>query len=379
MTGRRPRKALNPAARPRRLWAGTALSDNRASRITLTPEPMTPSILVTGGAGYIGSHTVLELLQAGHPVTVLDNLSNASEVALQRVERITGKTLRFVRGDVRDAGLLRQLMAGQAFSAVIHFAGLKAVGESVAKPLDYYDNNVTGTLALLMAMREAGIKRFIFSSSATVYGDPETVPLREGARTGATNPYGRSKWMVEMILNDLAASDPAWAMGILRYFNPVGAHESGLIGEDPADVPNNLMPFVAQVAVGRRPELTVFGDDYPTRDGTGVRDYIHVVDLARGHVAALERVTRQAGAFTVNLGTGRGYSVLEMVRAFEKASGRPVPYRVSQRRPGDIAQCYADPALAGQLLGWRASKDIDDMCADAWRWQSGNPTGYRKG
>ena len=334
-------------------------------------------VLVTGGAGYIGSHTVVELLQAGWPVVVLDNLSNASAESLRRVERITGLPAPLVRGDVRDEALLTDLLARHDFGATLHFAGLKAVGESVARPLEYYDNNVGGTQVLLRCLQRAGVKRFVFSSSATVYGDPQSVPLREDARTGPTNPYGRSKWMVELMLQDLAASDPGWAIGILRYFNPVGAHASGLIGEDPADVPNNLMPFVAQVAVGRRAELSVFGSDWPTRDGTGVRDYIHVVDLARGHVAALGRAGEQAGAFTVNLGTGRGYSVLEMVRAFERASGRPVPYRLVGRRPGDIAECYADPSYARALLGWQAERGIDEMCADAWRWQSSNPQGYR--
>ncbi|MFO1198862.1 MAG: UDP-glucose 4-epimerase GalE [Burkholderiaceae bacterium] len=333
-------------------------------------------VLVTGGAGYIGSHTVLELLNAGWPVVVLDNLSNASAESLRRVERITGHAAPLVRGDVRDEALVTDLLGRHEFAATLHFAGLKAVGESVEKPLEYYDNNVGGTQVLLRCLQRAGVRRFVFSSSATVYGDPETVPLTEGARTGPTNPYGRSKWMVELMLLDLAASEPGWAVANLRYFNPVGAHESGLIGEDPAGIPNNLMPFVAQVAVGRRPALSVFGADWPTRDGTGVRDYIHVVDLARGHLAALERVLAQPGAFTVNLGTGTGYSVLEMVRAFEQASGRPVPYRLVERRPGDIAECWADPARARELLGWRAELGIARMCADAWRWQLANPEGY---
>ncbi|MFT3805161.1 MAG: UDP-glucose 4-epimerase GalE [Burkholderiaceae bacterium] len=337
---------------------------------------MSETILITGGAGYIGSHTVVELLNDGKQVLVLDNLSNSSAESLRRVERITGREVPFVEGDVRDARLLRALFRQQAFHSVVHFAGLKAVGESVAKPLEYYDNNVTGTNVLLAEMRQAGIKRFVFSSSATVYGDPEYVPLDERARTGATNPYGRSKLMVEEMLGDLIRAEPDWSIGILRYFNPVGAHPSGLIGEDPRDVPNNLMPFVAQVAVGRRDRLSVFGDDYPTPDGTGVRDYIHVVDLAQGHLAALAHAARTQGAFTVNLGTGRGYSVLEMIRAFERASGREVPYRVVARRPGDIAECYADPSAAQSLLGWRASRGIDEMCADAWRWQSGNPQGF---
>jgi UDP-glucose 4-epimerase len=338
---------------------------------------MSKRILVTGGAGYIGSHTVIELLGAGYAVTVVDNLSNSSEEALRRVHKITGEHAHFVKGDVRDGALLRKVLAEQTFDACIHFAGLKAVGESVAKPLEYYDNNVTGTNTLLAALRDAKVKKFIFSSSATVYGDPEFVPLTENARTGATNPYGRSKWMVEFVLNDLALSDPSWAIGILRYFNPVGAHDSGLIGEDPAGIPNNLMPFVAQVAVGKLKELAVFGDDYATKDGTGVRDYIHVVDLAKGHLAALNQVFKLNGAFTVNLGTGNGYSVKDMILAFEKASGRPVPFKVVARRPGDIAECFADPAYARQLLGWQAEKGIEQMCADGWRWQSNNPQGYQ--
>lgn len=331
---------------------------------------------MTGGAGYIGSHTVLELLNAGYRVVVLDDLSNASAESLARVERITGRPAPLVVGDVRDASLLRGLLARDRFDAVIHFAGLKAVGESVTQPLRYYDVNVGGSTALLRCLGEVGVTRIVFSSSATVYGDPERVPIDEHARTGPTNPYGRSKWMAEQLLGDLAASDARWAIGILRYFNPVGAHESGLIGEDPRGIPNNLMPFVSQVAVGRRPQLSVFGGDWPTPDGTGVRDYIHVVDLARGHLAALARVFAHPGAFTVNLGTGIGYSVLDMVRAFEKASGRPVPYRIVARRPGDIAACWADPELAERLLGWRAEFGLDRMCADAWRWQQRNPDGY---
>lgn len=336
----------------------------------------TGRILVTGGAGYIGSHTVLELLNAGYRVVVLDDLSNASAESLARVERITGRPAPLVVGDVRDASLLRGLLARDRFDAVIHFAGLKAVGESVTQPLRYYDVNVGGSTALLRCLGEAGVTRIVFSSSATVYGDPERVPIDEHARTGPTNPYGRSKWMAEQLLGDLAASDARWAIGILRYFNPVGAHESGLIGEDPRGIPNNLMPFVSQVAVGRRPQLSVFGGDWPTPDGTGVRDYIHVVDLARGHLAALARVFAHSGAFTVNLGTGVGYSVLDMVRAFERASGRPVPYRIVPRRAGDIAACWAEPSLAERLLGWRAELGLDRMCADAWRWQQRNPDGY---
>ncbi|MCA3181231.1 MAG: UDP-glucose 4-epimerase GalE [Burkholderiaceae bacterium] len=338
---------------------------------------MSGSILVTGGAGYIGSHTVLELLQSGFDVVVLDNLSNASPESLERVAAITGRRATLVVGDIRDEALLKRMLAERPFDAVIHFAGLKAVAESVDKPLAYYDNNVAGTTTLLRCMDTAGVRRIVFSSSATVYGDPESVPIREDAKTGATNPYGRTKWFVEFVLQDLAKSDARWSIGNLRYFNPVGAHPSGRIGEDPQGIPNNLMPFVAQVAVGRREKLSVFGGDWPTRDGTGVRDYIHVVDLAQGHLAALSRVRETAGFWTVNLGTGNGYSVLDMVKAFERASGRPVPYAIVDRRPGDIAECYADPAVAERLLGWRAKLGIDAMCADAWRWQSANPNGYR--
>jgi UDP-glucose 4-epimerase len=338
---------------------------------------MGSSILVTGGAGYIGSHTVVELLQAGCEVVVLDNLSNASAESLERVAQITGRRAELVVGDLRDGALLASLLAGRAFEAVIHFAGLKAVGESVARPLDYYDNNVAGSVTLLRALEAAGVRRLVFSSSATVYGDPESVPIREDARTSPTNPYGRTKAFIEVILQDLAASDPRWSIGNLRYFNPVGAHPSGRIGEDPGGIPNNLMPFVAQVAVGRRERLSVFGGDWPTRDGTGVRDYIHVVDLAQGHLAALRRVVAGTGFWTVNLGTGNGTSVLEMIRAFERASGRPVRYAMVERRAGDIAECWADPARAAALLGWRAERGIDAMCADAWRWQCANPDGYR--
>ncbi|MEZ5654229.1 MAG: UDP-glucose 4-epimerase GalE, partial [Burkholderiaceae bacterium] len=331
------------------------------------------TVLVTGGAGFIGSHTVVELIGAGHRPVILDNLSNASAESVNRIERITGVRPRLVVGDIRDRDVVMALLAEESFDATMHFAGLKAVGESVAKPLAYYDNNVSGTVNLLQCLGEAGVKRFVFSSSATVYGDPQSVPIREDAPTGPTNPYGRSKWMIEFMLRDLAAADPQWAIANLRYFNPVGAHESGLIGEDPQGIPNNLMPFISQVAVGRREHLSVFGDDYDTPDGTGVRDYIHVVDLAKGHLAALERAFTAPGEFTVNLGTGNGYSVLDMVRAFEKASGRKVAYKVGPRRPGDIAACYADPAHAEQLLGWRAEKGVEQMCVDGWRWQSGNP------
>jgi UDP-glucose 4-epimerase len=342
-----------------------------------TGDRMGGRILVTGGAGYIGSHTVVELLQSGFEVVVLDNLSNSSPESLVRVESITGRPVPLVVGDLRDEALVRRVLAGHRFDAVIHFAGLKAVGESVENPLSYYDNNVAGTVTLLRCLDEAGVRRLVFSSSATVYGDPASVPIREDARTGPTNPYGRTKWMIEFILEDLAAADPRWSIGNLRYFNPVGAHPSGRIGEDPQGIPNNLMPFVAQVAVGRRERLSVYGGDWPTPDGTGVRDYIHVVDLAQGHLAALRRVFDVPGAWTVNLGTGNGYSVLEMVAAFAKASGRPVPYAIVARRPGDIASCYADPARAEALLGWRAKLGIEAMCADGWRWQSANPNGYR--
>ena len=334
------------------------------------------SILVTGGAGYIGSHTCVELLNAGHQVTVYDNFCNSHPESLARVERITGKKLGLVRGDVRDRAALVAALRESGADAVIHFAGLKAVGESVAEPLSYYDNNVTGTLRLLEAMEECAVKTLVFSSSATVYGDPQRLPLSEDHPLSVTSPYGRSKLMVEDILRDLYASDPSWRIGLLRYFNPVGAHPSGLIGEDPQGVPNNLLPYVAQVAAGRREFLNVWGDDYATPDGTGVRDYLHVVDLALGHVKALARLQQHAECLTVNLGTGIGYSVLDMVRAFERASGRPVPYRIAARRPGDIASCYADPKRALELLGWRAERGLDAMCVDTWRWQSANPKGF---
>jgi UDP-glucose 4-epimerase len=334
------------------------------------------TILVTGASGYIGSHTCVELLSAGYSVIALDNFCNSSAEALRRVEKITGRSIPFIEADVRDRSALNALLKTYPVDAVIHFAGLKAVGESVAQPLMYYENNVGGTVTLLQALAEAGVKTFLFSSSATVYGDPETVPIVESARLSVTNPYGRSKLMVEEILQDLGKADASWAIGALRYFNPVGAHPSGLIGEDPRGIPNNLMPFISQVAVGRRERLSVFGNDYPTPDGTGVRDYIHVVDLARGHLAALAELFRSQRSFTLNLGTGQGYSVLEMVRAFEQASGRPVPYRITDRRPGDIATCYADPAGAARVLDWRAAKGLEEMCADHWRWQSMNPNGY---
>lgn len=334
-------------------------------------------ILVTGGAGYIGSHTCVALLAAGHQVVVVDNYSNSKPQALARVAQIAGRTVDAVHAvDIRNRDALAAVFATHRIDAVIHFAGLKAVGESVQQPHAYYDNNVAGTLVLLDVMAAHGVKRMVFSSSATVYGDPASVPIREDFPTGPTNPYGRTKWMLEFILQDVAAADADWDIALLRYFNPVGAHPSGLIGEDPNGIPNNLMPFVSQVAVGKLAELSVFGDDYATVDGTGVRDYIHVVDLAAGHVRAVERLLQGAGVLTLNLGTGRGYSVLEVVKAFEQASGRPVPYRIAPRRAGDIAQCYADPARAEAELGWRAEHDLADMCADAWRWQSGNPDGY---
>ena len=333
-------------------------------------------IFVTGGAGYIGSHTCVELLNAGHELTVYDNFCNSQPEALARVERITGKKIALVSGDVRDSAALSSALRASGARAVIHFAGLKAVGESVQDPLAYYDNNVAGALQLLQAMRACDVKILVFSSSATVYGDPQRLPLTEEHPLSATNPYGRTKLMIEEMLRDLHRGDPSWRFGILRYFNPVGAHSSGLIGEDPQGPPNNLLPFVAQVAVGRREFLNVWGDDYPTPDGTGVRDYIHVVDLALGHLRALERLQAQPECLTVNLGTGVGYSVLEMVHAFERASGKPVPYKIAPRRAGDIASCYADPARALALLGWRAQRGLEAMCADAWRWQSGNPNGY---
>ncbi|HJV86985.1 MAG TPA: UDP-glucose 4-epimerase GalE [Noviherbaspirillum sp.] len=334
------------------------------------------TILVTGAAGYIGSHTCVELLSAGHAVVALDNLCNSSAESLRRVEKITGHLIPFYEADVRDRAALVALLKTHRIDAVIHFAGLKSVGESVEDPLAYFENNVSGTVTLLQVLREADIKRFLFSSSATVYGDPEFVPLTESARLSVTNPYGRSKLMVEQVLADLAKSDPSWAIGVLRYFNPAGAHASGLIGEDPRGIPNNLMPYIAQVAIGRRERLSVFGNDYPTADGTGVRDYIHVVDLALGHVAALREIFRSGQGFTVNLGTGQGYSVLEMVRAFEEASGRAIPYQIVSRRPGDIATCYADPALAQHVLDWKAKRGLAEMCADHWRWQSMNPNGF---
>jgi UDP-glucose 4-epimerase len=334
-------------------------------------------ILVTGGAGYIGSHTCVELLGAGHAVTVFDNFCNSQPESLARVEQITGKKLNVVRGDIRDRAAVEKALRDSGADAVIHFAGLKAVGESVANPLGYYDNNVNGTLQLLEAMRACGVKSLVFSSSATVYGDPQRLPLDEGHPLSATNPYGQSKLVIEGMLRDLHRSDDQWRISILRSFNPVGAHASGRIGEDPQGTPNNLLPFVAQVAVGRRPHVSVWGSDYPTPDGTGVRDYIHVVDLALGHLKALDRLQQHAECRAINLGTGVGYSVLDMLRAFEQASGKPVPYQLAERRAGDIAACYADPAQARELLGWQAERDLQTMCVDAWRWQSSNPLGYR--
>ena len=327
------------------------------------------NILVTGGAGYIGSHTCVELLAAGHNLVVIDNFSNSKPAGLGRVEQISGRQVPFMEVDIRDRGALRDVFSQHAIDAVIHFAGLKAVGESVSQPLRYYDNNISGSIALFEVMAESGVKTLVFSSSATVYGDPHSVPIREDFPLSATNPYGRSKLMLEDILRDLSRSDESWKIALLRYFNPVGAHESGIIGEDPNGIPNNLMPYITQVAVGKLPQLSVFGDDYPTPDGTGVRDYIHVVDLARGHLAALEALSDTSGVMAVNLGTGQGYSVLDVVRAFEKASDRSVPYRIVPRRPGDVAQCYADPTLAKELLGWQAQRGLDEMCRDSWRWQ----------
>ena len=336
------------------------------------------AILLTGGAGYIGSHVLIALRQSGLNVLVLDNHCNSSPNALSRVSQIIGKDTMFILGDIRNRSTMENIFRLHSIDAVMHFAGLKAVGESVAQPLRYYDNNVHGSQVLLQACADAGVFNFVFSSSATVYGEPAQMPIAEACPVGQpTNPYGRSKLMVEDMLRDVAASDPRWRIAILRYFNPVGAHESGLMGEDPNGIPNNLLPYMAQVAVGKLPELAVFGNDYPTPDGTGVRDYIHVVDLAEGHLRALEALQTRTGTHVWNLGTGQGYSVLEMVRAFEAASGKPVPYRVAPRRPGDIATCYADPTKAERELGWKARRGLDEMMRDAWRWQSMNPDGYR--
>ena len=326
-------------------------------------------ILVSGGAGYIGSHTCVLLIEAGYEVLVFDNFSNSSKESLRRVEQIVGQKLPFVEGDIRSEADLEAVFSAHDISAVIHFAGLKAVGESVAEPLRYYDNNINGTLVLLEVMKRHKCKKMVFSSSATVYGDPHTTPITEDFPLGATNPYGKTKLFIEEILRDVSASDKEWSVALLRYFNPVGAHASGTIGEDPNGIPNNLMPFIAQTAVGKRECLSVFGGDYETPDGTGVRDYIHVVDLADGHLKALDYLDDKNGTLTVNLGTGNGYSVLEMVKAFEKASGKAVPHKIVPRRPGDIAKCYADPARAKEVLGWEAKKSIQEMCEDSWRWQ----------
>lgn len=339
---------------------------------------MHTTILVTGGAGYIGTHTCIKLLEAGYQVVVLDNFSNSSPEALRRVEEIAGQAVAYIEGDINDAGLLDGLFGKHSIDAVIHFAGLKAVGESVAQPLRYYRNNVSGTVVLCEAMQRAGLKNIVFSSSATVYGDPASLPIREDFPTSATNPYGRSKLMIEEMLGDLHVSDPDWNIALLRYFNPAGAHPSGKIGEDPSDIPNNLMPYIAQVAVGRREHLSVFGGDYSTHDGTGVRDYIHVQDLADGHVQALRWLENKPGIKAFNLGTGTGYSVLDMLKAFEKACGKALPYKIVERRPGDVASCYADANLAAQELNWHAKLGLEAMCADSWRWQSQNPRGYSR-
>lgn len=334
------------------------------------------NILVTGGAGYIGSHTTLELLNNDYEVIVVDNLSNSKREALTRVEEITGRSITFYETDLLDKEGLEKIFSQHAIDAVIHFAGFKAVGESVEKPLSYYHNNITGTLYLCEVMKKYGVGNLVFSSSATVYGDPQEVPIQESFPLSATNPYGRTKLFIEEILGDLHVSDESWNIALLRYFNPVGAHPSGRIGEDPNDIPNNLMPYITQVAVGKLDQLSVFGNDYPTPDGTGVRDYIHVVDLAMGHLKALEKLNQDPGVVAYNLGTGRGYSVLEVVKAFEEASGQKIPYQITERRSGDIASCYADPAKAEQELDWHAQHGLIEMCEDSWRWQSENPQGY---
>ena len=335
------------------------------------------NVLVTGGAGYIGSHTCVELLEIGHDVVVVDNLCNSNAKSLERVEALTGKSVKFYQGDVRDEALLRRIFAENEISSVIHFAGLKAVGESVAQPWRYYDNNLNSTLVLTKVMTDVGVKSIIFSSSATVYSGDNEMPLRETSRTGGcTNPYGWTKYMTEQILSGMAHADPAWSVVLLRYFNPIGAHESGMIGEDPRGVPNNLMPYITQVAVGRREKLSVFGNDYDTPDGTGVRDYIHVVDLAKGHVAAVKYAGSHTGCEVFNLGTGVGYSVLDMVRTFQEVNGVPIPYRIVDRRPGDLPVCYADPSKSAEKLVWKAEKNLRDMCRDSWNWQSKNPMGY---
>ena len=336
-------------------------------------------ILVSGGAGYIGSHTCVELIEAGYEIVVADNLINSSEEAVRRVEKMTGKKVPFVKCELCDPVEVKELFRNYPnIDAVIHFAGLKAVGESVAKPLEYYTNNLVNTLMILNVMRDYGVKNFVFSSSATVYGDPASVPIREDFPTGGTtNPYGTTKLFIERILMDYCKAEPSLNVALLRYFNPIGAHESGLIGEDPNDIPNNLVPYIAQVAVGKLAKLHVFGDDYPTHDGTGVRDYIHVVDLARGHIAALKKLETNCGLFVCNLGTGKGYSVFDVLHAYEKACGKTLPYVVDPRRPGDIAVCYADPTKAKEELGWEAKYGIEDMCASSWKWQSMNPNGYK--
>ena len=334
-------------------------------------------VLVTGGSGYIGSHPCVQLLQQGHELVILDNLCNSKRSVLPVIERLGGKEATFIEGDIRNEALMTEILHDHAIEAVIHFAGLKAVGESVAKPLEYYDNNVTGTLKLVSAMRAAGVKNFIFSSSATVYGDQPKIPYVESFPTGTPqSPYGKSKLMVEQILTDLQKAQPEWSIALLRYFNPVGAHPSGDMGEDPQGIPNNLMPYIAKVAIGKLEKVHVFGNDYPTPDGTGVRDYIHVVDLARGHVCAIKKLETKCGLFICNLGTGHGYSVLDVIHAFEKACGKKIPYVIDPRRPGDIAECYADPSKAKRELGWEAEYGIEEMCADSWNWQQKNPDGY---
>ncbi len=334
------------------------------------------NVLVTGGAGYIGSHTSVELLNAGHGVVCIDNLVNSKYVAVERVQELTGKKVKFYEGDIRDKDLLDKVFTENKIDAVINFAGLKAVGESCAKPLEYYENNIEGMLQLLFAMREHNVKNLVFSSSATVYGKPKSVPIKEDFPLSTSNPYGSTKLFIEYILKDLYKADDSFNIAILRYFNPIGAHESGRIGEDPKGIPNNLCPYITQVAIGKRKELGVFGNDYATPDGTGVRDYIHVVDLAKGHVLAVNKLAQNPGLIIVNLGTGRGYSVLEMVKAFEKVTGKPIPYKIMPRRPGDIDECYADPTKAYEILGFKAEKTLEDMCRDAMRWQTQNPNGY---
>ena len=334
------------------------------------------NVLVTGGAGYIGSHTLIELLNAGHDAVVIDNLVNSKTESLKRVEKITGKKVKFYKGDIRDKIILDKIFEENKIDAVINFAGLKAVGESCAKPLEYYENNIEGMLQLAFSMREHNVKNLVFSSSATVYGNPKSVPIKEDFPLYTSNPYGSTKLFIEYILKDLYKADPTFNIVILRYFNPIGAHESGLIGEDPKGIPNNLCPYITQVAVGKRKELGVFGNDYKTHDGTGVRDYIHVVDLAKGHVLAVNKLAKNPGLLIVNLGTGHGYSVLDMVKAFERVLGRPLPYKILPRRPGDIDECYADPSYAYEVLGFKAEKTLDDMCRDAMRWQTLNPDGY---